>query len=177
MKLRLLDKQADATVHALLSEPKVYEFLADGAAPPRAIAEQWVLESVRDHGAFGGGLWSLEQPQSQDCAGLVRLSDFDGEAAELTYLLHPNAWGQGLAVRMAHTAMMICFAAGRVKTVWAGADVPNHRSVAVMKRLGMRLRGDVQYPGGPGVEYELAVAAFAPQAVAALPVETLDAGA
>ena len=111
---------------------------------------------------WGGGVWVLSDGADPHLGGLVRLSSDDKGELELTYLLHPDLWGLGLATRMSHAAMMRAFEAGRVSTIWAGADVPNAASIAVMKRLGMRFRREVQYPMGAGVEYEIQADAFDP---------------
>jgi hypothetical protein len=43
---------------------------------------------------------------------------------------------------------------GNKRALSAGADVANAASFAVMRRLGMHFRKNVQYPLGAGMEYE-----------------------
>jgi RimJ/RimL family protein N-acetyltransferase len=69
--------------------------------------------------------------------------------------LEPGNWGQGLALRMARTAITHAFSSSQIDSVIAGADLANPASFAVMRRLGMRFRKDVQYSLGAGVEYVL----------------------
>lgn len=147
-------------IHELLCVPRIYEYLADGVEPPLAIAQDWIRQSSGDFARFGGGLWALESSRHHEILGLTRLSDFQEGEAQLTYLLHPNAWGQGYATRMAHTVMKLAFDTRVVTSIWAGADVANAASVATMKHLGMSFRRDVKYPAGPGVEYSITAAAF-----------------
>ena len=152
----------EARLHRLLSEPAVYQFLADGAPPPPAATRAWLTASATDFELFGVGLWLLLAPgreASGPLAGACRLSDIESGSVELTYLLHPDYWGRGLATRMAHTVIAEAFARGLTR-VWAGADVPNGRSVAVMQRLGLTFERRVNYPAGPGVEHALHAAAF-----------------
>ena len=159
LRLASLDVEEEE-IHQLLCVPEVYEYLADGAEPPAVITQDWIRSSADDLDRFGGGLWALECPASHAILGLTRISDFcDGEA-QLTYLLHPEIWGQGYATRMAHTAMTRAFAARKATSVWAGADVANAASVAVMRNLGMTFRRDVDYPAGPGVEHVISASAF-----------------
>ena len=155
LSLRLAQTDDIDAVHVLLSEPEVYKYLGDGVAPPPAVAEQWVNESDALHRDHGGGLWILQASDASAVLGLVLLGDYAEGRIELTYVLQPSVWGQGLATRMAHTAMTVCFAHGTVSTIWAGADAPNTASIAVMERLGMRFWRHATYPAGPGVEYEL----------------------
>ncbi len=170
-------RAADAdALHDLLCVPEVYRYLADGAPPPRAVTEQWLARSAADFESHGVGLWLLRA--GQDLAGCVLLEvledtqAFPGEVprpdiggspsgnaqhksqAELTYVLHPDHWGKGLATRMAWTVMQQAFENG-LAAVIAGADGPNTASLAVMKRLGMRFYRTVQYPAGEGTEYIL----------------------
>ena len=168
--LRLVRFNAEAEeIHELLCVPEVYEYLADGVEPPPTIAVDWVDASQDDFYAFGGGLWALQSSRCSNVLGLVRLADYENRSLELTYLLHPSAWGMGYATRMAKTAMSHAFSIGLVRTVWAGADVANNRSVAVMKRLGMTLRRHVDYPAGRGVEYELHASEFDDLACLSIP--------
>ena len=161
MKTRVLLRSAQpgdvAALHALFAEPAVYRYLADGAAPPQSVSEAWVAADR----SRGLGLWLLSHGDRID--GCVRLSEYgEPRIAELTYLLHPRVWGRGLATRMSWTVMQRAFATGAIDAIIAGADVPNGASIAVMRRLAMQFRREVQYPLGKGVEYRLGVADSAP---------------
>ena len=159
--LRLVSLEVEEEeVHELLCVPEVYRYLADDVEPPLSITREWIQQSAGDFHRFGGGLWALECSEGHRILGLARLSDFEDNEAQLTYLLHPRTWGQGLATRMAHTAMSRVFSTGDVSSIWAGADLANEASVAVMRKLGMKFRRDVEYPCGPGIEYEMTAAAF-----------------
>ena len=158
--LRIVRPDDEEEVHRLLCMPEVYEYLADGVEPPLAVTLDWIETSVGDAVRYGGGLWALVCPRQQKIVGLTRLSDFADGELQLTYLLHPDIRGRGYATRMAHTAMHHAFDTGAATAIWAGADVPNTASVAVMKHLGMRFRRDVDYPAGAGVEYIMAAADF-----------------
>ncbi|MEM8815033.1 MAG: GNAT family N-acetyltransferase [Pseudomonadota bacterium] len=158
--MRSVNPGDEAEVHQLLCVPQVYEYLADGVEPPPSIAADWISVAGADAERYGGGLWALTGPREQRVLGLVRLSDYAEGEMELTFLLHPDVWGSGFATRMAHTAMHHAFAFGAVSAIWAGADVPNAGSIAVLRRLGMQLRREVEYPAGSGVEYAMAAAAF-----------------
>ena len=100
-------------------------------------------------------MWFLEDASTQ-YAGCVELQPYPScGSAELTYLLDPRNWGQGLALRMAWTAITHTFLSSQIDSVIAGTDLANAASLAVMRRLGMRFHKDVQYPLGAGVEYAL----------------------
>jgi ribosomal-protein-alanine N-acetyltransferase len=142
-------------LHRLASEPLVYRYLFDGIAPERHSIEQEILRATRDAEATGLGLWILACPRVP-YGGCVQLRpNIAAKSAELIYLLHPAQWGRGLATRMAWTAICRAFRLG-IDRIVAGSDSPNGASLAVMRRLGMRLHRDVCYPLGQGVEYVLA---------------------
>ena len=97
----------------------------------------------------------LEAPTVQ-YGGCVQIEPNQlSRSAELLYLLDPAYWGQGLATRMAWTAITQAFRTPHIDCVFAGADCPNEASIAVMRRLGMTFRRGVRYPLGPGVEYAI----------------------
>ena len=141
-------------LHVLASEPRVYRYLFDGAAPSRETIDEGIARAVVDAAQTGLGLWVLHS-QRVRCGGCVQLRpDIAARSAELTYLLDPAWWGRGLATRMAWTATTKAFQE-QFGVVVAGTDCPNTASLAVMQRLGMRFRRDVSYPLGSGVEYML----------------------
>ena len=170
MRLRSATPQDQGKIHQLFCVPEVFEYLADGKKPPPSIASAWVNSAAADLAKYGGGLWVLVDGADLCVGGLVRLAGDDNGELELTYLLHPSLWGLGFATRMAHTVMRRAFGAGLVSTIWAGADAPNKASFAVMKRLGMQFRREVQYPLGTGMEYQMKVGEFDPARIEPLPI-------
>jgi [ribosomal protein S5]-alanine N-acetyltransferase len=171
---RVAGTDTDA-LHELLCIPEVYRYLADNVKPPRAGVEQWIAQSDRDFNSCGIGLWLLEDGRGQ-LAGCVRLEvDAPGRSAELSYVLHPQFWGLGLATRMSWSAIQLAFARNTIDHIIAGADSPNTASFAVMRRLGMTFLRDVQYPMGPGAEYIFHRTDPAPSPVPQEIVEYLDA--
>lgn len=132
----------------------MYEFLSDGAAPERAAVDEWMVAATSAEPPFG--LWLLEDDDGEllGCVRLATVDDMPG-AAELTYVVHPDYWGQGLATAMSRTVIAMAFSVTACEQILAGADLPNSRSIVVMQRLGMQYLRDVEYPAGPGVEYRL----------------------
>ena len=161
----------EAEVHQLLCIPQVYRYLTDGAEPPRSLTSDWIAAAVGHSADIGGGIWGLRFSDQRAMLGVVRLADAGRGELELTYLLHPDLWGRGLATRMAHAAMQHAFGTGRVPAIWAGADEPNTASISVMKRLGMMFRRKVKYPAGAGVEYVMEAAAFDGARFELLPID------
>ncbi|MDA4848643.1 GNAT family N-acetyltransferase [Hoeflea poritis] len=170
--LRPVAEEDIEALHSLLSVEAVFFYLADGVKPERSIAAGWVDESLSDFERFDVGIWCLSGQTDGQISGLARLSDYDHGTMQLTYLLHPDMWGKGLATRMAHTALSMAFRGDHVCEVWAGADKPNAASISVMQRLGMAFQKDVQYPAGEGVEYRITRADFDPRRMERLPICT-----
>jgi [ribosomal protein S5]-alanine N-acetyltransferase len=157
-------------LHALASQPSVYRYLFDGAAPDRATIANGVAKAMADAARTGLGLWVLEDPRVRYAGGVLLRPDLAARSAELTYFLKPALWGRGLATRIAWTAIGKAFQAP-IDVVQAGADAANTASLNVMRRLGMRFVRDVSYPLGPGALYALARGDPGPEVPpAALPV-------
>lgn len=143
------------SLHALSRQPLVYRYLFDGTPPSGESIANRVAQAVANAAIPGFGMWLLTSP-SASCAGYVELRPYPmALSAEITYLLHPDHWGQGLATRMAWTVISQAFRSRHIDCVVAGHDLPNTASLAVMCRLGMRFHQDVQYPLGAGAEYIL----------------------
>jgi ribosomal-protein-alanine N-acetyltransferase len=142
-------------LHAVACQPAVYRYLFDGKPPPRELILGRIEQSIVHADRVGVGLWVLEAPAVQ-YGGCVQIEpDQRSRSGELLYFLDCAYWGQGLATRMAWTAITQAFRTPHIDCVFAGADRPNQASIAVMRRLGMTFRRDVQYPLGPGVEYAI----------------------
>lgn len=170
MHLRFATPQDKDSIHQLFCVPEVFEYLGDGQAPPPSVVDAWVDSATADLAKYGGGLWVLDDGADLSARGVVRLAGDDNGELELTYLLHPDLWGRGLATRMAHTVMKRVFEAGLVSTIWAGADGPNKASFDVMKRLGMQFRREVEYPLGTGMEYRIKAEEFDPAIIESLSI-------
>ncbi|MGE0621398.1 MAG: GNAT family N-acetyltransferase [Pseudomonadales bacterium] len=155
-ELRLAEASHGDQLHELFCLPDVYRYLADGAPPAREITSRWIEKSREDREVTPEvGLFRL-LGESGRLIGCVRTHFLNPpRTAELTYVLHPDFRGCGLATSMGWTAMRRAFDSGHVDTVIAGTDDPNTASVAVMRRLGMRFRRKIQNPRWPGVEYVL----------------------
>ncbi len=142
-------------LHAVACQPAVYRYLFDGQPPARGLILGRIEKGIVDADRVGVGLWVLEAPAAQ-YGGCVQIEpDQLSRSGELLYFLDCACWGQGLATRMAWTAITEAFRTPHIDCVFAGADRPNQASIAVMRRLGMTFRRDVQYPLGPGVEYAI----------------------
>jgi len=138
--------------HALAANPLVYQYLFDGVPPNKEYITRLLTQSVTNAGATGLGMWFLEDPSTR-YAGCVELRPYPSfRSAELIYLLDPRYWGQGLAPKMAWTAITHAFLSPQIDSVISGTDLPNTASLAVMRRLGMRFHKNFQYTLGAGVE-------------------------
>lgn len=103
---------------------------------------------------FGMGRLLVEEEGAPvGWCGLRRL--VEGEVPDLGYRFLARAWGRGLATEAGVAVLDAGFARADVTVVRAEADRRNTRSVAVMRRLGMRWFRDFEDELGPAVEYRL----------------------
>jgi RimJ/RimL family protein N-acetyltransferase len=154
-RLRVADLNDIDGHHGLAANPLVYQYLFDGVPPDKESITRLLRRSVTNPGETALGMWFLENVSARH-AGCVELRPYPSfRSAELTYLLDPSYWGQGLALRMAWTVIAHAFLISQIDFIVAGADLTNTRSIALMRRLGMRFHKNVQGPLGAGVEYVL----------------------
>jgi ribosomal-protein-alanine N-acetyltransferase len=154
-RFRAVSQSDIGGLHALACQPLIYRYLFDNAAPECEFIAKRVTQAITNAATAGLGMWILEG-RSKSCAGSVELRPYPlPNSAEITYLLHPDNWRQGLATRMAWTAITRAFASPHIDYIVAGHDLPNAASSAVMRRLGMRFHRNVRYPLGAGAEYIL----------------------
>lgn len=117
-----------------------------------------MVSAIKDRfDSNGFGLWAVEY--SGRFAGYVGLN-FTGPTFttsfapchEVGWRLAPWAWGQGIATEAAHEALRVGFEDFDIPIIYSWTTVANTRSEAVMKRIGLRRRTDLDFihPGTPG---------------------------
>ncbi len=109
---------------------------------------------IKDHFEREGfGLWVLEIPGVMAFAGFVGLLRVSfaapfTPAVEIGWRLVRAAWGHGYACEAAHAALDYAFNIEQLEEVVSFTVPANHRSQAVMQRLGMHhdSRDDFDHP-------------------------------
>ncbi|WP_329520608.1 GNAT family N-acetyltransferase [Spirillospora sp. NBC_01491] len=91
----------------------------------------------------GFGLWALEVAATGAFIGFTGLSvpSFQAPflpAVEIGWRLARDAWGHGYAAEAARRALAFGFEDAGLREVVSFTSVPNERSQAVMRRIGMR---------------------------------------
>jgi RimJ/RimL family protein N-acetyltransferase len=126
---------------ALNADPEVMEHFPAPmtAAESDALADR--LERLIEQ--QGWGLWAMQERATGRFVGFTGLAypGFDapfGPAVEIGWRLARDAWGQGLATEAARAATAFAFDELALDEIVSFTAVPNERSRAVMRRLGMR---------------------------------------
>ncbi len=134
--------------------------------PVRRSAEQAdaLMDSLKAQiDAIGYGFTALELSETEDCIGFCGLSPTDLEpivpegSVEIGWRLTPETWGKGYASEAAKTMLDFGFQNLALDEIVSFAVSGNHRSTAVMRRIGMHadpLR-DFDHPNVPDSQPEL----------------------
>lgn len=138
-------------LHALWTAPEVRRYLWDDRIITCHLAKQVVESSLQDATQFGIGYWAIHARASDPVAPVM--DGFCGfrfiensPDIELMYGLRGEHWGKGLATEACVAALDYFWKSTTFPQVFARTDPPNHRSVRVMRRLGMT-RDSTNYPG------------------------------
>jgi len=148
-------------LHALLTHPDVRRYLMDD----RIVEREWVfdvVESSRKSFADASyGLWCIESrsddaTRSSGFVGLAGLRVTAGaDEPQLLYALDPASWHRGAATEASMAVLDYAFDELGSTEMLASTDPPNHASIRVMERLGMRFL-EAARPGGlPIVFYRI----------------------
>jgi len=115
----------------------------------------FVQRVVQRHAEDGFGLWVVEIEGS--CAGFVGLARPTFAASftpcvEVGWRLAPWAWGKGYASEAAKESLRIGFEEHKISEIFSFTTRTNAPSEAVMKRIGMKRREDLdfEHPKTPG---------------------------
>ena len=83
-------------------------------------------------------VFSIDLRTAERCIGQVSLVQRDSsESWNLAFWLHPDYWGEGLAVETAAAIVRYAFASMGIQEVWAGAARWNQRSIKTLLKLGL----------------------------------------
>ncbi len=130
---------------ALNADPKVAEYFP--APLSRAESDEMVVRIRSVFEKYGYGLWALEIPGITAFAGMVGLNHvrFDAPftpAVEVAWRLAHAYWGKGYASEAAQLSLAYGFDTLQLPEVVSLTAAINHRSQAVMQRIGMTRNAD-----------------------------------
>ena len=143
MLLRPWTREDVDVLHKLWTEPEVRRYLWDGIVITRDMAQQVVESHLAIAETHSIGSWALHvtEPASPLAASIAGFCGFrfidKSPEIELMYGLQAEYWGKGLATEACFAALEYLWRSTEYQQVYARTDPPNHKSVRVMKRLGM----------------------------------------
>jgi len=153
---RWRDEDRDAFA-AMNSDARVMEFFRSRLS--RAQSDAMVDGIQKDFSERGFGLWAIEVPDVAPFIGFAGLAVLVGQpfsahftpCVEVGWRLAFEHWGHGYATEAARLALGYGFGTLALSEVVSFTSATNHRSRAVMERLGMRRDPveDFDYPSIP----------------------------
>ena len=133
--------------HAICSDPVVMATL--GPCMSRAETAALIGRVEAQEREHGHTFWALERTKDSRLigwCGVIRgnAGPVDGKA-EIGWRLASDCWGQGYASEAARATTDWLFANLPDDTAWAITHTGNHRSRAVMERMGMTYRPELDF--------------------------------
>ena len=131
-------READLPHYAALNaDPEVVEYLG---GPLDRAGSDVIAAYANDLWAWAGiGLLAVERTSDATFLGMcgVHVLDSYPDDLEVAWRLAREHWGHGYATEAARAWLRIAFEDHAASRVISVTDPPNHRSLAVMDRLGM----------------------------------------
>jgi RimJ/RimL family protein N-acetyltransferase len=134
---------------AMVADPEVMRFLADGR--PLSRVEAWrQMAMFAGHWALRGfGVWAVEERATGAFVGRIGCFEPEGwPAFEVAYTLARPAWGRGYAREGAAAALRHAREVLRRDPVYSVIRPENARSIAVARSLGAERERTVEFFGG-----------------------------
>lgn len=136
--------------YEIMNEPAVMRHLGGVQTP-----EQWRQGYLRIRGFardFGHTFWIVEDKANGEIQGFCGLKRVNtpgaGELAgtpEIGWRLRESAWGKGIAKEAAIASLDVGFSRFAYDRIIAMTVPANHPSHGLMKRLGMKRRGELDF--------------------------------
>jgi ribosomal-protein-alanine N-acetyltransferase len=148
--LRPLETDDAESYAAVRCHPEVARWLPSIAGEPveavRGTIDRFAA-GWRDRGYAPWGIFLGDRLIGH--GGLNFVPEFD--ATEVLWALHPDAWGHGYATEVARAAIAYGFGTLQLDLIFAITLPDNVASRAVMKRLGLTYRRQVDYKSFAGI--------------------------
>lgn len=135
--------------HLINSDDRVMEFFPMRRS--RAQADAMMDQIAAGIAENGFGLAAIEIAETGDVAGFAGLHITDGlpvaedGAIEIAWRLAPQFWGKGYVSEAARRWLDYGFGELGLERIISFAVFDNQRSIAVMRRIGMRARPDLDF--------------------------------
>jgi ribosomal-protein-alanine N-acetyltransferase len=136
---------ADAPDYAAMRfHPAVARWLPPQPADPLEAVRSTIERFAADWRQRGYAPWGIfREGRLIGHGGLNYVLQF--EQVEVLWALHPDAWGKGYATETARAALAYGFDTLGLDLIFAMTLPDSHASQAVMKRLGLTYRRQVEY--------------------------------
>ena len=139
LELHPLDAERDArALHAIRSDRRVWSTMG-GSQPPAADVE---ATRMAENGGWG---WTIRAAGTELIIGSVSLFPGDEVSRSLTWYLHPDHRGHGLASEAVSTVVDHLLGTAGFARLDAWIDHTNPRSIGVARNAGMTERGRMAY--------------------------------
>jgi len=127
--------------HAMVSDPDVMRYVHDFQPLDDAQADQALRDTIERY-RIGYGDWAVLERASGEIMGECGLTDAQvTDDPEITWLFHAKFWGKGYAYEAARAVLEYAFGPLGLARVIAHVQPGNARSLRLIEKLGMRVRG------------------------------------
>ena len=139
LELHPLDAERDtAALHAIRCDRRVWSTTGDSEPPAAEVIATRLAEN-------GGWSWTIRAAVDRKIIGSVSLFPGDEVWRSLTWYLHPEYWGNGLASEAVAAAVDHLLGAAGFAWLDAWIDHTNRRSIGVARNAGMTEHGRMAY--------------------------------
>lgn len=139
---------------AMMADPEVTRFLADGRPLDRAEAWRQLAMFAGHWSLRGFGVWAVEERATAKFLGRIGCFEPEGwPGFEVAYTLRRDAWGRGFAREGAAAALTYAREVLGRATVISVIRPGNRGSIGVATSLGAVEEGEVEFFGAPALIY------------------------
>jgi len=140
LTIQLITPSDFEDIHEMNSYPQVAQFNTIGI-PNDISVTAGLLQAVIDDASKRS--WCIRRKEDGHFIGQLGMN-FSSEKyrkGEIYYSLHPDMWGHGFATEAVNALLNYGFSERRLHRIEAGVAVENHKSVALLERVGMLREG------------------------------------
>lgn len=139
--LRAIHKADLAPLRELYSNPLTRKYLGGPRNPEHFEKDFTAFFQTHSQSPY----WIIETQSTGAFIGEVSLGlHHNGKEVEISYQLHPEQWGKGLASEAIQTVLEYAFTQCKLSSVLAETQTQNRASCRLLEKLGFSLRETLQ---------------------------------
>ena len=156
LNLRHFKREDLETYSVIMGDNQIARWFPKGDSYTRKESEKSLNNILSHWMKYGFGLWGITKTENDQVFGRCGLNYIlESSEVELDFVISKNYWNQGYATEASEAVIYYGFKILYLDRIIALSKPENIASLRVIKKIGMKYIGNVEYWNIPCIKYEM----------------------